>query len=208
MHHVLIKDNRVAHVWHGPIPNGIPDTHAVAPGSAHVGDAWEAGAPVPKAPAVTADEVNAECERRILALFPIARQLNIIDEGSPAELQDMKDRRNGMRGCARALAYMQPIPGNYRDDRFWQGAPFQSPSYPPAYPQQQGYPQQQQLGYDPRMQQPMQAPWGYGGGGGTNQPIIMMQAPAPGASSSDDGPCSTEYATPLTGWNASPCTLR
>lgn len=164
MHHVLVKNNKVVHVWHGPIPPGIDNTFAVAPDSAHVGDDWDGQRAVPQAPAIIPDEVNRECERRILELFPITRQLNIIDEGTPAEVDEMKQKRNALRACARALCSMQPIPQNFRDDRFWVGSSFNggngSPQTTLNYQQSQsGYPQ---LGYAP----------------GTNQPIIMMQAPA------------------------------
>ena len=126
MHNVLIRDGVVAHVWRGPIPDGIPNTFAVAPDSAHVGDRWENGTAVPAPKPVTVDEINAECERRILAVLPLTRQLNIVDEGTAAELQDMKDKRNALRSCARALISIQPSPANYRDDRYWVGAPWGS----------------------------------------------------------------------------------
>lgn len=176
MHHVLVKDNKVAHVWKGPIPKGIGNTYAVAPGSAHVGDEWDAVSmsAVPKPPMVTPDEVNAECERRILERYPVARQLNILDEGSQAELSEFKDQRNGLRACARALILMQPIPGNYRDDRFWSGVPFGVSSYGAA----NWTGAQQQMGMMPNGMGMQMLP-GYGAH--TNQPIIMMQAPVPPA---------------------------
>lgn len=169
MHHVLVKDNKVAHVWRGPIPKGISNTFAVAPGSAHVGDDWDSVAmsAVPKAPSITIDEINAECERRILELYPLARQLNILDEGSQAELQEFKDRRNGLRASARALAMMNPIPVNFRDDRFWSSPPFGG--YAGGYGQQQNHGMANANGMG------MQMLPGYGGAH-TNQPIIMMQA--------------------------------
>lgn len=179
MHYVLVKDGRVAHIWHGPIPKGIANTYPVAPGSAHVGDRWEGGAAVKDAPIVTIDEINAECERRILALYPVARQLNIIDEGTPAEQQEFKDRRNGLRACARALIAMSPIPTNYRDDRFWVGAPFQGSPRPMEY--HAGFGQMGYAGPQIGIGHP-QVPYGYAPGApSTNQPIIMMQAPSPQA---------------------------
>lgn len=71
----------------------------------------------PAAPIVP-DQVKAECERRILARYPLGKQLTLMDEGGPAA-EDMRVFRDAMRDAAHRIEAMTPIPPDYREDGHW-----------------------------------------------------------------------------------------
>lgn len=68
---------------------------------------------------VTADMVKAEAERRILAQWPISKQLNVLREGDLEAVANMSAAIDAMRAASNRLEAMQPIPANYTADSFW-----------------------------------------------------------------------------------------
>lgn len=73
----------------------------------------------PTSPAITADVVKAECKRRILLRYPVHKQSNIQANGGPAQ-KAMIGWIGAMRTRAQELIAREPIPTDYRADRWWQ----------------------------------------------------------------------------------------
>jgi hypothetical protein len=72
--------------------------------------------PDPPAP-VAAWEVKAEAERRILSRFPLWKQLNMIRAG-----EDLSEI-DAIRAASNRIERMDPIPLDFRDDKYWTEAP-------------------------------------------------------------------------------------
>ncbi|MHB1086459.1 MAG: hypothetical protein ACYCZ0_01800 [Minisyncoccota bacterium] len=67
---------------------------------------------------VTPDHVRQEAERRILARYPIWKQVNVLREGGEA-LAKMAAFVDGIRAASNQLEKMRRIPADYREDRHW-----------------------------------------------------------------------------------------
>lgn len=68
--------------------------------------------------AVTAADVKAEAARRILARYPLWKQINIIREGDVA-LAEMSAFIDRIRVQSDALEALVPIPVTFREDKHW-----------------------------------------------------------------------------------------
>lgn len=67
---------------------------------------------------VTAAEVKAECERRILARYAIGKQMTLMDRGG-AELDAMRAFRDATIEASHRLEAMTPIPSDFTLDHHW-----------------------------------------------------------------------------------------
>ncbi len=68
--------------------------------------------PQPPAP-VEPHQVKAEAERRIMADFPLWRQMNMIRAGEDLSAID------AIREASNLIEAMEPIPLDFKDDRYW-----------------------------------------------------------------------------------------
>jgi len=117
------------------------------------------------------EEVDTECRRRILSVYPDAVQHNIDREGSDDQKRTMQLIINGLRNSAWMLKSMRRIPTDFRDDRYWSGEwrpTVESMSFG-------GAPQQQSPAL-PWYGQPMMGmpPWGMMQ---PQAPVVVMQSP-------------------------------
>lgn len=69
----------------------------------------------PQPPSV--DQIKAECGRRIEALYPVWKQINMMRDPNAFAFEFQWIDR--MRGVSDALEGMDPRPVDYRDDRHW-----------------------------------------------------------------------------------------
>lgn len=68
-------------------------------------------------PAVTRAKVNAEAGRRITLKFPIHEQINVVRGAK--QRPGMWEWIDSVRAKAAELEAMQPIPEDFRDDKYW-----------------------------------------------------------------------------------------
>jgi len=142
---------RLAQIESGVVANVVEVRPGAVPGfmagwpeagpDVGIGWAWDGKvfAPAPPPP-VTAEQVKAEAERRILAVAPEWRQRNLLARG--AELANIRHDRKltsgekaeadaisavwtaiaGLRAASDALEAMNPIPQDFTDDEYWRQA--------------------------------------------------------------------------------------
>lgn len=130
------------------------------------------------------DEVDTECRRRILLMYPDATQHNIDREGTDEQKRTMQLVINGIRNSAWMLKTMKRIPADFRDDRYWSGEwrpTIESMAFgghaqtqPAALP----WHQQMPMGLPPWMMMPQQSP------------VVVMQSPPQAAPIVINGPAA------------------
>lgn len=67
---------------------------------------------------VTPDHVRQEAERRIVARYPLWKQINIMRDGGEAAAA-MATFIDGIRARSNATEARKRIPADYRDDSHW-----------------------------------------------------------------------------------------
>lgn len=132
-----IVDGRIAEIWRGQRPPKnargqiveLPD----GPIPADIGMRFENGAVLSATLAPpTAQEVKNECRLRILLRYPAETQMSLMANGGIAR-QAMTEWIAAMRDCSRRIRAMEPIPHDFREDRYWKVAlPDQIYLTPPA----------------------------------------------------------------------------
>jgi len=116
------------------------------------------------------EEVDTECRRRILSVYPDAVQHNIDREGSDDQKRTMQLVINGLRNSAWMIKAMRRIPTDFRDDRYWSGE-----WRPTVESMTFGGASQQQSPALPWYGQPMgMPPWGMMQ---PQAPVVVMQSP-------------------------------
>lgn len=68
--------------------------------------------------------MKAEAHRRIIAAYPLWRQVNIVRDGGDS-LAEMAAIIDGLRAKSNEIETMAPIPPDFRHDSYW--APYVPP---------------------------------------------------------------------------------
>lgn len=69
---------------------------------------------------VTADDVRAEAGRRIVAVYPLFRQVNVILSGDGDAIQHMAAFIGAIRAKSNVLELMPVIPLDFAEDAWWE----------------------------------------------------------------------------------------